>query len=109
MRYSYILFFSILISTSCEKTVEAVPDGPFDVYPNPFAGYFSLYVKDGIPASATIGLSVTDGSDVPVVKLDGLQPAQNLTINMAEKKAGVYYVELSIDDELFTQPILKID
>jgi hypothetical protein len=109
MRYSHILFFSILLFASCEKTVEAVPEGPFDAFPNPFSGYFSLYLKDGIPASAKIGLLVTDGSGTPVLKLDGLQPTQNLNINMAEEKAGVYYVELSIDGELFTQPILKVD
>ncbi|MCB0628775.1 MAG: T9SS type A sorting domain-containing protein [Saprospiraceae bacterium] len=96
-----------LLWMACNKEVDTVPVPPFSVYPNPFTEQFSVYVESSIPASATLGIKVLNGKNEPLVVWENAAPGQAFVVSAAGWKKAVYYLELTIDDDVLIQPIVK--
>jgi hypothetical protein len=108
IRCFLVLVLGGLLLASCEKTVESVSESPFDAFPNPCQSVLDVYFKDVIPATAEVSVKLKDSNNKPLVELDGISPTQVLAFDMRNYEGGIYYVELTIDGELFTESIIKV-
>lgn len=107
-----LLFWSaaLLLSLSwgaCNKEVETVPLPPFSVFPNPFSDQFMIHFDGNIPANAQLDLKVLNGKDERLIAWENAIPGQSYAVSAAGWEKAVYYVELSINDEVLIQPIVK--
>jgi hypothetical protein len=105
--YWGVVFLLTLPFPACNKEVETVPLPPFSVFPNPFTDQFTIHF-DGIPpANAQLNLSVLNGKDETLINWETPTPGQAFTVNTNTWEKAVYYVELTINDEVLIQPVVK--
>jgi hypothetical protein len=93
--------------TGCNKVVTEVPLPPFSAFPNPFVQDFLLQLNPLIPASADVDIRVLTSDNHALVQLDNVVPGGVFSFRLAEEEAGIFYVEVTIDGEVFVEPILK--
>lgn len=95
--------------TQCNKVIDEVPQPPFTAFPNPFIDVFSLTFGPNVPASAEVVIRITDSKDAELFMLGNVAPNAPLSFNLDGEEKGMYFVQVTIDNELFVAPILKVD
>lgn len=94
---------------ACNKEVETVPVPPFSVFPNPFTEQFNIYLDGNFPANESLSLKILNGKEESLVHLETVAVGQAVQINAAAWEKAIYYVELTVGEEILIQPILKIE
>lgn len=108
----YLFFFLVLtcgVFTQCNKVIEEVPQPPFSAFPNPFVDVFSVSFGPNVPATAELSIRLTDSKDTEYARLENVNPNSPLSFNLEGEEKGVYYIQVTVDDQLFTEPILKVE
>ncbi len=109
MRNITFSLFLALSLFSCEKVVEQVPVPPFVVAPNPFTQSIILYFDPAVHSAARVDIRIYDGRRKAVFELLNLDPELSYAINLADQPKGTYFVEASIEGEVFIQKALKAE
>jgi len=106
-KLSSTLAFLLLLHASCNKVIEEVPALPFDVFPNPCKGQFSIVLNPVFFAGDTATVKLLDGDEILT---EGIIPALGaLSIDMSDRSAGVYHIEVTGKGQTFIAPVLKVD
>ncbi|GEM_PF-2386383 len=104
-------FAFVLISTflllSCNEDTKLVQSTPFSVAPNPCRGVITIFLLPGVSASSIVyEVFDRDGSSILRSTYQGVPPPP---VAVQLKKQGIYYVEVTLDGESFTEEILNLE
>ncbi len=75
-----------------------------DVYPNPGSGIFNLSVK--MPQSADYVVKVSDMLGKEVIRNQSGNSAKDIMLNLAGQAPGVYYVQVVVNNSVYTSKIV---
>lgn len=108
MQKTFFLLLATCWLFSCNKVIEEVELPPFSVSPNPFTNFVNIYF-DGqrYPNSAAV-IRVLDGKEKPLVSMETLT-TNALAVDLSSYDAGIYYLEMEVEGQSFTLPILKTE
>lgn len=101
------LAFLFMVNASCNKVIEEVPLPPFDVFPNPCKNQFSVAINPVFFADESVTVKILDGKEI--LTETTMTALGILTVNMSDRAAGVYHVEVTGKGQTFIAPVLKTD
>ena len=107
LKYLGCLLFISVCLLSCNEDTKMVQSPPFSVYPNPSRGVIQIQLLPGVSATSVIyEVFDRDGSSIIRKSYQGVPPPP---IAVQLKKEGIYYVEVTLDGESFTEEILNLE
>jgi subtilisin-like proprotein convertase family protein len=93
-------FFNILVSP--ETYINFEDNFKIEIYPNPTSGLFTIYSN----SNKNIDLVITDIAGKEIKRFDNIV-ITNLQIDLTNYSCGIYYIEISSDDQIFREKIVK--
>lgn len=99
--------FLFLLNASCNKIIDEVPLPPFDVFPNPCKNQFSIAFNPVFFAGESVEIRLLYGNETLVETT--LPAPGNINIDMRDREAGVYHVEVIGRGQTFISSVLKVN
>ncbi|MBK8193416.1 MAG: T9SS type A sorting domain-containing protein [Lewinellaceae bacterium] len=100
-----VLVLLALLAVSCNKDAPELKESPFAVFPNPCRGQVSVVFTG--QQTGDISCSLFDPAGSLVVRVDDFGPGQQL--NLALGSAGIYYVEVFVNNVSYREKVLNLD
>ncbi len=101
------LAFLFLLNASCNKVIEEVPLPPFDVFPNPCKDQVFIITNNIFFAGDSVAIRLLYGNET-LFENTVLAPG-SFNLDMRDRAAGVYHVEVTGKGQTFVAPVLKVD
>jgi len=96
-----------LLGVSCNKVIEEVPLPPFEVFPNPCKDRVFIIINNISFAGDSVSIRLLDGNQT--LFENTVFASGSFNLDMSDKAAGVYQVEVTGKGQTFTAPVLKVD
>lgn len=105
------LAFLFLLNASCNKVIEEVPLPPFDVFPNPCKNVCSVVLNNLVffPGEPVTIRLLKGNETLAESTIELASPPFSFQMNMQDRAAGIYHVELTSRGQTYITPVLKVD
>lgn len=93
-----------MVTLPCLSVEELLNNGSVNIYPNPTAGQVNIDLNIANGNTVTVEVSNILGSTVYTENVN-VAGTRSLTVDLTNENNGVYFINLTVNDEVYTQMI----